>query len=98
MKILTCPLNGPRNISEFVYGGEYRKQPDPETSTKREWSEYVFFNENHAGVVTEWWCHAASSYWFLAHRNTMTDEILQTFDVSEIESHFKARSASEKMD
>ena len=24
MKILNCPLNGPRNISEFVWGGEVR--------------------------------------------------------------------------
>ncbi|MGE8384902.1 MAG: sarcosine oxidase subunit delta, partial [Pseudomonas putida] len=24
MKILTCPLNGPRNISEFTYGGEFK--------------------------------------------------------------------------
>ncbi|MCR8722118.1 sarcosine oxidase subunit delta, partial [Pseudomonas syringae] len=23
MKIMTCPLNGPRNISEFTYGGEF---------------------------------------------------------------------------
>ncbi|MQT72472.1 sarcosine oxidase subunit delta, partial [Pseudomonas sp. FSL R10-0071] len=24
MKIMMCPLNGPRNISEFTYGGEFK--------------------------------------------------------------------------
>ncbi len=28
MKILTCPLNGPRNIAEFVYGGEVTAMPE----------------------------------------------------------------------
>jgi sarcosine oxidase delta subunit len=29
MKIMPCPLNGPRNISEFSYGGELRQMPAP---------------------------------------------------------------------
>ena len=29
MKIMICPLNGPRNISEFTYGGELKPMPDP---------------------------------------------------------------------
>ena len=70
MKILTCPLNGPRNMSEFTYGGEYHPTPD--------------FHHNTAGVVTEWWCHNASSYWFLAERNTLTDEVLRTFDCDQL--------------
>ena len=28
--------------------------------------------------------HAASSYWFLAERHTVTDEILRTFDPKEV--------------
>ncbi|MDA8879001.1 sarcosine oxidase subunit delta, partial [Porticoccaceae bacterium] len=28
MKLLPCPLNGLRNISEFTYGGEYHPMPD----------------------------------------------------------------------
>ncbi|AOM01605.1 MAG: sarcosine oxidase subunit delta [Rhodobacteraceae bacterium] len=83
MKIMPCPLNGPRNISEFVYGGELADMPDPDTCSDREWADYVFFSDNTAGVVTEWWMHAASSYWFLAERHTVTDEILRTFDPSE---------------
>lgn len=83
MKILNCPLNGPRNISEFTYGGELHEMPDPDNSDARVWAEYVFFDENKAGVVTEWWCHTATSFWFLAERNTVTDEIVRTFSASE---------------
>ena len=46
MKILNCPLNGPRNISEFVYGGEVKQMPDPASCTDREWAEYVFYHNN----------------------------------------------------
>lgn len=83
MKSLVCPLNGPRNISEFTYGGEYHAMPDDGDCDARRWAEYVFFHDNEAGVVLEWWCHTASSYWFLAERNTLTDEVVRTFDPGE---------------
>ena len=82
MKIMHCPLNGPRNISEFVYGGEVRPMPDPKRCSDREWADYVFYSDNKAGLVTEWWLHAASGYWFIAERHTVTDEIVKTFDPS----------------
>lgn len=87
MKILECPLNGPRNITEFTYGGEYHAPVDEAVSSKQAWAEHVFFHDNHAGVVTEWWMHTASAYWFLADRNTITDEILRTYAVSEASRH-----------
>ena len=88
MKLITCPLNGIRNISEFSYGGEYHPMPDHIYSSSREWAEHVFFHENDAGIVTEWWCHTASSFWFLAQRDTITDKIIRTFRADEI---FKER-------
>ena len=93
MKILVCPLNGPRNINEFTYGGEYHPMPDDQTVDAREWAEYVFFHDNKAGDVIEWWCHTATSYWFLAERNTVTDTIVRTFAASEI-NHSAAKADS----
>ncbi len=84
MKIMHCPLNGPRNISEFVHGGEVREMPNPATCSDREWADYVFYSDNQAGVITEWWLHAPSGYWFIAERHTVTDEILKTYDPSEL--------------
>jgi sarcosine oxidase subunit delta len=83
MKQLYCPLNGLRNISEFVYGGEYHPQPDHINCSAREWAEHVFFDENKAGLVIEWWCHLPTSYWFLVERDTVSDEILRSFPSSE---------------
>ncbi len=84
MKIMTCPLNGPRNIQEFVCGGPVEPHPDPHRCSDEEWSAFVFLEENTAGVVREWWCHVASAYWFIAERNTVTDEILKTYPASEV--------------
>ena len=88
MKMLDCPLNGPRNISEFVWGGEVKPMPDPNGSTPQEWAAYVFLEDNAAGVVREWWCHAPTSFWFIAERNTVTDEIIRTYPAGEL---FKER-------
>ncbi len=84
MKLLSCPLNGPRNISEFSYGGEFHPMPDARNCDAKSWAEYVFFHANLAGNVLEWWCHSASSYWFLVERNTVTDAVIRTFAASEV--------------
>ena len=79
MKIMHCPLNGPRNIAEFVYGGAVGVMPDPATSDDRRWAEYLFIESNTRGVVREWWYHLASAYWFIAERDTASDTILKTY-------------------
>jgi sarcosine oxidase subunit delta len=84
MKIMTCPLNGPRNISEFAWGGEVKAMPDPLSCSDDEWAEYVFLENNTAGVVREWWCHLPTSYWFIAERDTVTDEIIRTYPSAEL--------------
>lgn len=81
MKILNCPLNGPRNISEFAWGGEVRAAPDPAASTDGEWTAYLFLENNTAGEIHEWWLHAPSNYWFIARRNTVSDVVLETMTV-----------------
>ena len=88
MKIMPCPLNGPRNISEFVCGGEVLDEPDPNRCSDVEWAHHVFMENNTAGVVREWWYHVATAYWFIAERNTVTDEILRAYPATEI---FNAR-------
>ena len=84
MKVLNCPLNGPRNISEFAYGGEVVSHPDPHACSDAEWTDFVFFENNAAAVVREWWCHVATAYWFIAERDTTTDEIVRTYPASEV--------------
>jgi sarcosine oxidase subunit delta len=76
---MTCPLNGPRNISEFAYGGPVVAEPDPAACTDGEWTDSLFMDDNPAGRVREWWCHLPTATWFIAERDTVTDEILKTY-------------------
>jgi len=86
MKIMPCPLNGERNISEFSCFGEVIDMPEPNEVNDAAWAEHVWYANNTAGVVHEWWCHVPTSYWFIAERNTVTDEILRTYPVSDVYS------------
>ncbi len=79
MKLLECPINGFRPISEFSYGGEIRTMPDPDTCTDKEWSAYVHYRNNAPGLKKEWWYHTPSGTWFIAERNTLTDTVNRTF-------------------
>lgn len=84
MKILTCPMNGPRNIDEFQYLGPLRTSPDPEATSDRDWARHLFRAENRPGLMVEWWRHRPSNYVFLAERHTVTNQVLRTFDPSEL--------------
>ena len=79
MKILTCPINGPRPVAEFAYGGELRDMPDPARASDAEWADYVFNRNGAPGVKKEWWYHLASGVWFVAERDTLTDEVRGTY-------------------
>jgi sarcosine oxidase subunit delta len=79
MKLMTCPVNGSRLISEFVCGGEVRAMPDPATCTDDAWADYVYNRNGAPGIKTEWWCHTPSNTWFLAERDTERDRVIRTW-------------------
>ncbi len=58
--------------------------PNPKDMNDEQWADFMWMSNNTAGVVQEWWCHAATSYWFIAERNTITDEILKTYPANEV--------------
>jgi sarcosine oxidase subunit delta len=89
MKIMTCPLNGPRNISEFVCAGEVKPLPAPDAAPEI-WARHTYIEANTAGVVFEWWLHAPSAYWFIAERDTRTDRIVRTMSVDAFNALGKA--------
>lgn len=82
MKLLTCPLNGPRPLLEFVCGGEVRSMPEAGCSDA-EWTAYLLNRHSVPRVKREWWCHTPSGYWFIAERDTARDEFLRTYDVAD---------------
>ncbi len=84
MKLMRCPLNGERNISEFICGGEVRQSPDPATASAAEWADHLHLQSNPAGPAREWWFHVPTAYWFIVERDTVTDEILRTYPPEEL--------------
>ena len=84
MKQMKCPLNGWRNIAEFSYGGEVEHMPDLANTSNSEWAKHIYFHENTDGICKEWWCHTATSYWFIAERNTINNEIIATYPSDKI--------------
>ena len=79
MKILTCPINGPRPLSEFVFGGEVRSMPDAKQADDVAWADYVFNRSGEPGIQRACWYHSASRTWFLAERDTASDEVVRTY-------------------
>ncbi len=75
---MICPVNGPRPVSEFVYGGEHREMPDPAAARDAGWADYVFNRSGAPGVKREWWCHVPSGIWFIAERDTLEDRVIRT--------------------
>lgn len=79
MKLMNCPLNGPRPVLEFAFGGELRAMPDPDRASDAEWADYVWNRNGAPGVKREWWCHLPSGYWFVAERDTLRDVVIATY-------------------
>jgi heterotetrameric sarcosine oxidase delta subunit len=77
--LITCPWCGPRDETEFHYGGQagVAYPADPAGLTDEEWARYLFFRENPKGPFEERWSHAAGCRrWFTATRDTLTNEWL----------------------
>ena len=79
MKILHCPVNGPRPIQEFQFGGQMRDMPDPAQVSDQIWADYVFNHSGEPGIKREWWYHLASATWFIAERDIESDQIVRTY-------------------
>ena len=76
--LLRCPHCGPREATEFEFGGEVLDRPTASPS-RRELSRYLYFRKNAAGPQREWWFHAAGcGRWLVATRDTTTRDVQET--------------------
>jgi sarcosine oxidase subunit delta len=80
MKLVPCPLNGPRPLEEFVYGGELREVTPPDAADDAAWGRHVFDRQGVPATRREWWYHQPSGYWFIAVRDTLSGEFLDSYD------------------
>ncbi len=76
--LVTCPNCGPREVSELRCAGEVTRRPASAPSA-RELNEYVYFRDNEAGRQREWWFCRVCEDWFLAERDTVTNEVSRTW-------------------
>jgi heterotetrameric sarcosine oxidase delta subunit len=76
--LITCPHCGPRDETEFTYGGEagVPYPEDPDALSDEEWAEYLFVRANPRGAHAERWCHASGCRrWFDVVRDTVTQDM-----------------------
>jgi heterotetrameric sarcosine oxidase delta subunit len=76
--VLTCPNCGPREVTDFGYGGELTARPGVRP-TERELNTYAYMRRNVAGLSREWWHHRSGCRaWFVAERDTTTNVVAWT--------------------
>jgi sarcosine oxidase, subunit delta len=76
--LLTCPNCGVREVTDFGFGGEVSVRPSSRPD-RRELNAYNYFRRNVAGIQREWWFHRSGCrVWFVAERDTRTNEVQWT--------------------
>ena len=86
MLIITCPWCGPREQTEFAYGGEAHivRPKDPDALSDEQWGDYVFMRRNPKGRLLEQWAHAfGCRRWFNVERDTVTYAIKSVYKPGE---------------
>ncbi len=82
MLTIHCPWCGPRDETEFSYGGEadIARPAAPDGLSDAAWADYLFMRTNPKGWHCEQWNHAhGCRRWFKAERHTVTYEIRVTW-------------------
>ena len=82
MLLITCPWCGPRNETEYHYGGQAHVAypEDPHALSDEEWAEFLFFRDNPKGLFAERWVHSTGCRrWFNVVRDTVSYDVLATY-------------------
>ncbi|MGH8850738.1 MAG: sarcosine oxidase subunit delta [Casimicrobiaceae bacterium] len=86
MLMICCPWCGPREQTEFSYGGEAHivRPPDTDALSDAQWAEYLFMRNNPRGHHLEQWTHTyGCRRWFNVVRDTVTYRIASVYKVGE---------------
>jgi heterotetrameric sarcosine oxidase delta subunit len=74
--LISCPHCGPRDQTEFAYGGDASVSRPAHDAALQDWVAYVYLRDNPAGPHDEYWQHVAGCRrWFRVRRDTVTHEI-----------------------
>ena len=81
MMLLPCPYCGPRDVTEFAYGGDGDtvRPIDPQAVSDVQWVSYVYIRDNPRGPHDELWQHSAGCRrWIRVRRDTLTHHVLSS--------------------
>ncbi|MGP6176231.1 sarcosine oxidase subunit delta [Microbacterium sp. A196] len=97
MLLIPCIYCGPRDETEFHYGGQagvpYPENPDELSDA--EWAQYLFYRDNPKGLFDERWLHRTGCrQWFNVTRDTVTYEILDAYPVGTQRPHRTSPTAT----
>jgi sarcosine oxidase subunit delta len=87
MFVIQCPWCGPRDETEFTYGGEAhiaRPIDGGHEMSDDAWADYVFHRTNPKGLHRERWVHShGCRRWFNAVRDTVSHQFLMVYKPGE---------------
>jgi len=71
MQLFTCPFCGPRDETEFHFGGEAGNvRPDGKIPASR-WTDYLHMRTNPKGATNEVWVHMTCGEFFTMERSSV---------------------------
>lgn len=86
MLYIPCPWCGPRDETEFRYGGQAHVTypADPDALDDAAWAGYLFLRDNPEGWSRERWVHTAGCRrWFNVVRHTVSYRIAAVYGPAE---------------
>jgi sarcosine oxidase, subunit delta len=86
MLLIECPWCGPRQDTEFSYGGEAGivRPKNPSGLSDEEWAQYLYVRNNRRGNHLEQWCHSSGCRrWFQVVRDTATNQIFGVYKIGD---------------
>jgi sarcosine oxidase subunit delta len=79
MQIFVCPFCGPRDETEFHYGGEAgNARPEGHATPAGRWAEYLHMRKNPKGRTDEIWVHLPCREFFMMTRDSLTHAVIET--------------------
>ena len=76
MQLFPCPFCGPREESEFHYGGEAGNlRPDGADVTAERWAGYLHMRDNPKGPTREIWVHMTCGEFFAMSRDSVNHKV-----------------------
>jgi heterotetrameric sarcosine oxidase delta subunit len=80
MMLIPCFFCGPRDETEFTYGGEADISRPAIQADDARWADYLYFRNNTRGIHAERWRHARGcGQWFNAVRDTTTHRFITVY-------------------